>query len=377
MKSVVFIIESLNLGGAETSLVTFLNNIDYNKYKVDLILFTKENFFINYLPNEVNVIYVDFPKMNILERLEYKFFKIFTGKKLHHAQVLYPLIASKLKVFDKEYDIAHAYNQGFSTYYTSNSIKASKKFAWINIDYQKANYQIQFDYPFYSKYTRVIAISTEVERGFLEEVNKIEGNIDTSIIKLFADDIILNIRASEKQEVDFNLNKINIVTVCRLSKQKGLHLAVESCKKLIEKGYSIHWYVVGEGVERIFLEKLVSKYSIQNHFSLLGKTLNPFPYMRACDIYVQTSLFEGWGLTLIEAILLKKLVVTTNFPTAFDIIKHNETGLICEMNSDEIVRNLEKFINDTSLKERVELNLSNRKNLDMEEALSTLDAISI
>ena len=376
MKNVVFIIESLHLGGAETSLVTFLNNIDHTKYNVDLILFSKDNFFISYLPKEVNVIYIDPPKLSLIERIKYKVLKKLHANKFHTAQTFWPLVEPKFEVFEKEYDIAHAYNQGFTTYYASKFIKATKKFAWINIDYQMVKYNIQFDYPYYSKYDKVVVISNEVERGFLEEVSKVNGKIDTVIIKLFADDIILDKRADEKMSIEFNPNKINIVTTCRLAKQKGLHLAIESCKKLIDKGHPVHWYVVGEGTERAFLEGLISQNGIQDHFTLVGKTINPFPFMKACDIYVQTSLFEGWGLTLIEAVLLKKLVVTTNFPTAYDIVENNKTGLICNMNSDEIVANIEKYINDKDFTKMVEANLLERKNIDKQEALSMLEEIS-
>ncbi|MBI9041548.1 glycosyltransferase [Lutibacter sp.] len=377
MKKVVYIIESLNLGGAETSLVTFLINLDYSKYEVDLILFTEENFFINYLPKEVNVIIIDFPKINIINRIKYKCQRIFNFKKSHSAQILWKLIDSKLKVFEKDYDIAHAYNQGFSTYYTSKFIKSKKKLAWINIDYQKVKYKIQFDFPFYTKYDKVIAISNKVKQGFEEELNKINKTVDIETIKLFADEKILEQKSSENLPIKFDKNKINIVTTCRLSKQKGLHLAIESCRKLINKGYEIHWYVVGEGEERGNLEKLIRKNKISNHFTLLGKTTNPFPYMKACDIYVQTSIFEGWGLTVIEALLLRKLVVSTNFPTAYDIIVNNMTGLISEMESDDIVRNIERYILDEDFTESIKENLLKRKNFDKEESLNKLEEIII
>ncbi len=377
MKNILFVLESLNLGGAETGLVNFLNNLDYNKYNVDLILFTKENFFINYVPKQVNVIILDRPKLTIVDKIKHRIFRYFRSNKYHSAQIFWSIIENKFSVFDKKYDIAHAHNQGFVTYYVSKYINANKKFAWINIDYQMVKYNIQFDYPFYKQYNKVIAISDEVERGFLEEVNKINGKIDTTIIKLFADETLLQKRIEEKPSIQFDKSKINIVTTCRLSKQKGLHLAIESCKKLLDKGHLIHWYVVGEGSERKFLENLIAQYNITNHFTLIGKTLNPFPYMNQCDIYVQTSLFEGWGLTLIEAVLLKKLVVTTNFPTAFNIVENNKTGLICEMNSDSIVENIEKYLTNISFKESVITNLNARKNTDKIESLQNLEAISI
>lgn len=375
MKNIVFVIESLNLGGAETSLVTLLNNIDYSKYSVDLLLFTRENYFISYLPDEVNVVYVDFPDLNIIERIKFKFLKIINQNNQHPAQLLWSIIKSKITFFDKKYDLAHAYNQGFSTYYTANFIKAKVKLAWINIDYQKARYNINFDYSHYAEFNKIIAISNEVKRGFKEELKKVNCNYQVEIIKLFTDENLLRKRSEEPLPIVFDNNKINIVTTCRLSKQKGLHLVIESCDKLIKRGYSIHWYIVGEGNQRSFLEKLINNYQLQNSITLVGVTKNPFPFMSASDIYVQTSLFEGWGLTVIEAVLLNKLVVTTNFPTAFDIIENEKTGLISEMNSDDIVKNIERFITDKDLIKVVEANLAIRKNTDKEESLLKLEVL--
>ena len=375
MKNIAFVIESLNLGGAETSLVTLLNNLDYSKYNVDLILFSKENFFLKYIPAQVNVIFAEYPKLGLLDRISFKISKALRLSEFHPAQLLWPVVKGRFKVFDKKYDIVHAYNQGFVTYYTADYINADVKFAWINIDYQKVNYNIDFDNTYYKKFDQVIAISDEVQRGFEEELKKINAKIPVALVKLFTDEKILNLRAAEKLPITFDPNKINIVTTCRLTKQKGLHLAVESCKALLDKGHNIHWYVVGEGTERAFLENLIAEHKVGDHFTLFGITDNPFPFMKASDIYVQTSLFEGWGLTVIEAVLLQKLVVTTNFPTAYDIIEDNKTGLIAEMNSPSIVSKIEQLIRDQNLKNTIADNLSKRGNADREESLAKLDVL--
>lgn len=376
-KKIAFVIESLNLGGAETSLITLLNNIDYNCFDVDLILFTKVNYFINLVPEKVKIVYVEFPNLNFFERIVYKLKRTFNFKHQHHAQLLYPLIRHKLVLNTANYDVIHAYNQGFVTYYAAEKMTSNHKNAWINIDYKHAGYSIHFDIDFYLKYEKVIVISDEVKNGFLAEVNKTLQNVETDIVKLFTDEVVLEKRASEKIDYVFSNLNINIVTACRLSKQKGLHLAVESCKQLLDAGYNINWFVVGEGPEREYLEKLIHEFNLSNKFFLLGQTLNPFPYMKHCDIYVQTSLFEGWGLTLIEAVLLKKHVVTTNFPTAYDIVEHEKTGLISEMNVESLTQNIKRLIKDDNLKKELDLHLSTRGNPDKNEALLAFNALNI
>lgn len=375
MKQLVFVIESLDLGGAEKSLVTLLQNIDYEKYAVDLILFKKGGIFEKLVPREVTIIYNNSLKLDLLERIQYKLRKEFNSHDLHHAQLFWQIIQSNFKLEAKEYDIAFAYSQGFTTYFVDRYIKARKKFAWLNTDYQKTGYKIEFDYPFYKNYDKVVAVSPEAKLTLEKELNRIQKNLSIKIIKDISDKKIIKQKSNEPLPTAFKTDTVNIVTVGRLSKDKGLHLAVESCKKLIDKGYFIHWYIVGEGIERAALEALIKKEELTNNITLTGMTDNPYPYMKACAIYVQTSLFEGLGLTVIEAASLNKPIVCTNFPTVYGTLKDGETGLIAEMNSESLTDKIELLLNDSDLKNRLVTNLSKLGNADKEQTLAEFERL--
>lgn len=371
-KNIVFVIESLGLGGAEKSLVTLLQNIDYNEFCVDLIVFNKEGIFKKFVPKEVTIIYKNFPQLSILERIRFKLNRKFNRAKQHHAQLFWTIIKSKFQNISKEYDIAIAYNQGFSTYFLERYVKATKKLAWLNIDYQKSGYKIEFDYLIYKNFASIVAVSAEAKQGLENELSKINKILNIEIVKDISDKKIIRQQSQVSTKLVFNKNEINIVTVGRLAKQKGLHLAIESCKKLVEKRYFVHWYIVGEGSERNILEKLIEKQELTNYFTLIGMTDNPYTYMNDCDIYVQTSLFEGLGLTVIEASYLNKPIVCTNFPSVYGILEDNVTGLIAEMNSDSIVSKIELLINDTDLKNRLVYNLSKKENEDKNKTLEQI-----
>lgn len=373
MKKILFVIESLHLGGAEKSLVTLLNNLDYKKIQVDLIIFKDNGIFRNFIPENINLIVNPSLKLSLKNRILFKILKLLYRSKYHPAQTFWKLIKPTIKNHSLEYDIAIAYNQGFSTYYVENKIKAQKKYAWLNIDYQKAGYNIKFDFPIYKSFDKIITVSKEAKESFENELKFIDKNLNIDIIKDISDEIIIRKQSNEPIELKFKESVINIVTVCRLAKQKGLHLAIESCYKLVKNGYKINWYVVGEGGERNYLESLIKSKNLENHFFLIGAKENPYPYMKSCDIYVQTSLFEGLGLTVIEASILQKPIVCTNFPTSSTIINHNVNGLICEMNSDDISKNIEKLINE---KELVTNFIENLKMLKNEDKLKSLEKIS-
>ncbi len=372
---ILFVIESLHCGGAEKSLVTLLQNIDFETYHVDLIIMNPGGEFEKFLPSEVNLIVKNqFSRHNFFRRNIKRVHFLLLRKanrfmKYHGAQLYWKAFGSFISKHDTEYDIAIAYNQGFSTYYVANKVVSKKKFAWLNTDYQKAGYNITFDITHYKSYDKVICVSKENELSFKNAVSEIDEKIKVVVIKDIVDADFVKKMSSEKIDFEKNDEDIVIVTVGRLAKAKGLDMAVEACAMLREKGLFVKWYVIGDGPERNELEKLIKIKGIQDSFLLLGFKENPFPYMQLCDIYVQTSLFEGLGMTVIEASVLNKPIVTTNFSTAFSIIEHNKTGKICEMTSVAITDTIIEYVENVELMQEVSENLSHKDNYDKEISL--------
>lgn len=375
MKNIVFVIESLHLGGAEKTLVTLLQNLDYSKYKVDLITFQEGGFFIDDVPQEVNHVVLEFPKLNFIERIKYFMRRKLNNGTYHSSQLLWSAMSNKLHPKEKSYDIAIAYNQGFATYFTSEYIKASVKYAWLNINYEIAKYNIDFDYLFYRKYTKIICVSNQVEQ-ILNACCERKGYIlNTLTIKDIVEKEDILQRAKEGFDIQFSTEHLNIVSVGRLAKQKAFDTAVSACKILIDKGFNINWYVIGEGGERSYLEELLKNKNLENKFFLVGAKKNPYPYVSKSDIFVQTSIYEGLGTTLIEASFLNKPIVTTNFPSAYSIITHEETGLISEMNANAISEQIERLIVDQELKQKLVSNLESQENNDKKTTMNQINQL--
>ncbi|WP_159020236.1 glycosyltransferase [Algibacter sp. L3A6] len=381
MKKIAFIIESLQCGGAEKSLVTLLQNIDCETYNIDLIVNIDNSAFQKFVPKNVNINVINiYSEVNPLTmfylRLLFKIRKTLNKKNKHHiAQLHWKTFGKQIKKLDKVYDIAVAYNQGFATYYTAEKVKADKKFAWLNIDYQKAGYNIKFDLNKYQVFNTVVTVSDECNESFVSELKKINHTIKTTVIKDITDVDIVNKLSSEHQGLIPNDNLINICSVGRLAEQKGWHLAIEALEILIKKGRNIKWYIIGEGPKRNELERLIEKKQLKNNLILLGYKENPYPYIKSCNIYVQTSLFEGLGLTVIEAAILNKPIVTTNFPTAYTIINNEKTGLICDMNSNSIAKAIETYIENKEFTDFIVNNLSIKENTDKEDSLEKISLL--
>lgn len=375
-KQILFVIESLNCGGAEKSLITLLNNLDYSRVEVSLLIFNKGGAFEKLLTKEVKIIYhkcLD-PVNNkkcILGRIKFWLLrKAYHNESMHNSQLWWKSMEKYISKLEGYYPITIAYNQGFSTYFVSHFVQSDKKYAWINTDYEKAGYNPTFDYEFYKSFDKIVAVSPESRNSFIHSMKSIGIKMDADIIKDIVDENIIWSLSKELPFHSFDCTYINLVTVARLTSLKGLKLIPPTCRILLDKGYKIHWYIVGEGNERKNIEKHIKELKLDKYITLVGFTSNPYSYIRACDIYVQTSTFEGLGLSLIEASLLHKPIITTNFDTAFSIIKHGETGLICEMNSDDIAQHVEMFLNDKELEHRVMKNLQNSEGDDKRVSLN-------
>ena len=153
---------------------------------------------------------------------------------------------------------------------------------------------------------------------------------------------------------------------------------MEAAKLLRTKGIQFKWYFIGEGSERTKIEALIDKYELCNNVILLGMRQNPYPYMARCTVYVQTSLFEGFGMTIAEAKILGKPVVSTNFDVVHDQLKHEENGLIAEMTPESVAENIMRLLGDKELCNHIIDSINKEKNTtyitEVEKLKSLLDA---
>ena len=126
----------------------------------------------------------------------------------------------------------------------------------------------------------------------------------------------------------FSDERVKILTVGRFTSQKGIDQAIEVCRRLKEENMTFGWYLIGWGEEEKHYRELISLYSLEKEITILGKKVNPYPYIYECDIYVQPSRHEAWGLVVQEARVLNKPIICTAFAGADEQIINTETGYI-------------------------------------------------
>lgn len=368
-KKLLFVIDSLYIGGAEKSLISLLNTIDYNNYEVDLLLFKKGGDFEQYIPKNVKLLeipeyyeFINGKKFGIKKDTIYLINRLKTSinlrlnnykkKQLHSEQVVFKSIDNCLDSNLAKYDVAIAYSQGMPTYFVANKVKANKKLGWINTDYVTTKYDFNIDYESYKHIDKIITVSEHTKQSVANL--RYEYNNKVDMILDIVNPNLINKMACEYEAKELRESDINILTVGRLVSAKGYGKAVEVAKLLKEAGYKFKWFVVGDGNERENIQNLINKYNLNDYFILLGKRVNPYPYIKRCNIYVQTSIKEGFGLTVMESKILKKPIVCTNFPTAYEIINNNDDGIIVDMDIESIYNGVKRYLDDSKFKYKIE-----------------------
>jgi len=378
-KNILFVINSLECGGAEKSLISMLTAFNYTKYNVDLQMFNPRGMFLSLLPLEVNILprldYLHYCSLSMRGKIEkrnfrflYTYLKTSLGirveKKLHPAQKYWKYCHNAISDSKKIYDTAIAWGQGNPTHYVAEKVNAKKKIAFINADYEAVGHDKKYDYKYYEQYDYIATVSDGLKKIMRQVFPDMEGKLKT-IYDINNKELIERMSLVENPFVGVE-EKI-LVTVGRLEKPKGYDIAAEACRLLKESGICFKWYIVGEGSERSNIEQDIEKFGIQEQLILVGAKENPYVYMKNADVYVQTSKYEGFCLTVGEAKILNIPVVSTNFEVIHNQIVSEENGLIVDIDAKAVADGIKRMLLDNALRERIICNLQKEKKGNIEE----------
>lgn len=369
-------VSSMNIGGVEKSLLSLLSVIPKDKYDITVLTLEKKGGFLDYIPSyitveeaawfkEIKPIIMESPQRTIKKYLkENKVFKIptfiysyYKSKNTDNRYIYYKNILKSIPENEDEYDVAIAYAGPTEIIdaYITHKVKAKKKIGWVHFDISKHKINEKLYENLYEKFDKIFTVSNEANKK-LNEIIPSTVNKSEVLLNIISKELI-NEMAKEDINFDNEFNGIKIVTVGRLSKEKGQDLAIKALANLKKGGYKVRWYCVGEGNSREEYESLIKDNKLEEDFILLGATPNPYPYIKNSDIYVQTSRHEGYCLTLAEAKCLCKPIVTTNFNGAYEQLDNNINGIIVEYNEYEIYNAVKKILSNNNLKNKLIKNL--------------------
>ena len=351
MKKVLFVIQSLSGGGAEKSLVNLLNTLSPDKYCIDLQLFRKEGLFLSQVPSYVNILpipdafqhlYAPLNKMGhyapvkllgtACARIAEKSFNAQCAFRWKH---FYSAIVEPLP---NEYDVAIAYVSVEVLYYIDEKVDAKKKMVFIHNDYRTAQHPKKYDLPHFENMDCIVTISEICANILKEEFPQYQAKIKY-VPNLTSSALIRN-RAIEFFPQEYTNQGYTLLSIGRLTQQKGFDIAVQAAAHLKKKGCQFMWFVIGIGEQLHELKKAVAREKIEDCFFFIGQKENPYPYIEHCDVFVQPSRYEGKSVALDEAKILAKPIVVTDYPTAKDQITDGIDGIIAKLEPEDLADKL-------------------------------------
>lgn len=368
MKKILFFTNGLYGGGAEKVLQTLLHYIDKSKFEITLYSLRQEKL-NNLYPKDViyRCIFSSYSEQSSFLR------KILVKCKNKILLWIYYHCSPRIfyKLFIKEsYDTEVAFIEGYATRIISGSPNPnSKKIAWVHINleinhwttiaYQNSKEEEEA----YTKFNQVISVSRSVQAT----TEKLFKNINNSIT-LYNPIDANNIIQLSSQFVPFNksLQRIRLISVGRYVQQKAFHRLVSITAQLITEGYDIELWLVGEGEQRTALEKQIESLNLKDKVFLTGFQNNPYPYIKNADVFVCSSLTEGYSTVVTEALILECPVITTDCSGMKELLLDGKCGIITENNKEALYKGIKRFLESPHIQQQLKQNIriyNNRFNI--------------
>lgn len=369
---------SMELGGIERSLLGLLETIDYDKYDVDLFLYGHHGPLLEQLDERVTLL----PEVKELAYLRESF-----GTKLKngcyysawlrlrdeiksrfaavHNDVTWGKIVKKcVPVFGKHYDLALGFFRPFDI--VAQKVDATVKIGWVHTDYTKAGEDLELLRQDYEQMDYIAAVSEECGNAFIglfpefrEKMIVVENALSQTLIRAQADDNV---------DLEWKGNaSTKILSVGRFCEAKNFDNVPKICKLIREQGLDVTWYLIGYGGDEALIRQKIQEHDMENYVIVLGKKSNPYPYIQACDVYIQPSRFEGKCVAVREAQMLGKPVIITNYATARSQLEDGVDGIIVPLDNKRCAQGIVKVLQNPQLMKRLSENCRQRDYTNSQE----------
>ncbi|MBI6063033.1 glycosyltransferase [Clostridium perfringens] len=338
MKKVIFLINTLGNGGAERVLVNLANNLDSRKYDVTVKTLFDVGINRKFIKSHIkyrSLFKTPFKGYNIL--FNYLPKKVFSNY-----------------IINEDYDIVVVFLHGVLTKIISGYDKGSvKKIAWLHADMSKSGFLNSFKdingaADCFNSYDAIVGVSSIVSKSF----NDILGFYEKTYTKYNTFDVE-GIIDKSKDEIEDNIIKkdiLNIVSVGKLDEVKGYDRLLRVCNRLLKVGYVFKLNIIGEGPMKLELQNYIDDNNIKNYVSLLGFRENPYKYIYNSDLFVCSSLSEGYSSVICESIILEKPVLTTSCAGMNEILgENNEYGIIVGNDEESLYEGLKNILSNKDL----------------------------
>ncbi|MBS7182890.1 MAG: glycosyltransferase [Eubacterium sp.] len=330
--------DSMNNGGTEKATLDLVNNLPADKYDITVIQLEPGGKYQKQLAGNIK-------NKEILPFSPQKNFRFYWWSRRLYEKM--PLGLVHKFVIGNKYDVEIGCGYGYPTRIIQKSKKA-KKISWIHMDVSlDKNYVPSLTKEEGQEYFKNIDEFVCVSKDCAQKFNQKFGFDDkTKVCYNIVPGKDIQNQSLENTEIKLDKDKTNIVSIGRLTNQKGFDILIDAMKPIIEKNKNIKLYIVGEGEGHEDLSKQIERLSLEENIVLLGHVSNPYPVLKQADLYVCSSRHESFSLTVAESLILEVPVVSTRCTGPIELLDNGKYGLLTEHGSEDIQKAIELLIED-------------------------------
>ena len=363
----------MELGGAEMALTGLLRAWDYGRADVDLFIYSHRGELMEFIPDEVNLLpekrayaSIEGPVKDVLRRgFPYSlgvllgrwlgkrsFFKYFhachpvncDGIICHIGQSVCHFLP---RMSNRTYDLAISFL--VPHHYVLHKVNARRKVCWIHTDYSYSPVDVKLECPMWSAFDNIVSISPAVTESFCTLYPELRPKIVEAENILPVD--LIRYRAKCGEAPELSPDCFNILSIGRFSDPKNFESVPRKLRRTIDitGRTDLRWHLIGYGLLEDKIRKAIVREGMEGKVNIIGKRANPYPYITACQLYAQPSLFEGKSISVREAQALGRPVVITDYATARSQVNHGVDGLILPMDDEKFAAGLAKTISSPHL----------------------------
>lgn len=379
MKRILIVSHAMEIGGVERALLGLLDAIDTSVYEVDLFLLRHSGELIRYIPDKISLL----PEVS-----RYASLAVPIGAVIKQGQLEIALgraigkclakIAVKRMKLPEDNGVAIEYSHKYTVnmmpdiqpdtiydlaisfltphYFVAQKVRAKKKIAWIHTDYAVVKVDRESELKMWSAYHNIVSISDNVTDSFLKAFPPLKEKI-VLIENIMPMEYMEKLTNAFTVEDEMPLDgAVKLLTIGRFSHQKRMDEIPEICARIRERGINVKWYLIGYGGDEALIQRKIAELHMEKFVVILGKKENPYPYIKACDFYVQPSRYEGKSVAVREAQILNKPVIITDYSTARSQVISDYDGVIVPMDVQGCADGIVAVIQDEKLRQKLIMN---------------------
>ncbi len=378
MKNVLIISHAMELGGAERAMLGLLSSFDTEKYDVELFLCRHKGELFDQIPKNIKLLpeikeysCLAVPITDVIKKgcfsVAYGRFlgkmkaKRFVSRRKIQGEGVYLEYSHKYvkkympDISDKEYDLVISFLTPH--YFGIEKCRGKKKIAWIHTDYSALDVDEISEEKMWGSYDNIVSISDDVSQAFVSRFPALKDKL-VRIDNIISADGIVSASQEDQNEI-VNNGKTVILSCGRVTEGKNFRSIPKMCAYILSRGHDIMWYIVGDGPDSEAVRENISAEKMEERVIMLGSKANPYPYIAACDVYVQPSFYEGKAVAVREAQILGKPVVITAYPTAQSQLTDGFDGIIAPLDNEGCAEKICSLLSDKAVLDKLSENCKN------------------